>query len=271
MARPVPPLRTHTNRFGLREWQHRAMAAMAAWREGPFLLSAAPGAGKTRPALEFAREQLASGAMNAVVVACPTAPLTRQWARAADGIGLDLAPDTDTPRPPSGFHGVSVTYARIAKAPLRWARALPRRSLIIADEAHHLGEDLSWGVGFTRAFGSEARWLLLSGTPFRSDATPIPDGLPVNRRGCWPVVPFSNRDVAYVNALEQRLNSVLRRVAQNNGVTYVDTYTSSIGHDACTPPGTAWVNSIIPTSPGFPLHPNQTGEQNMANQVLSDY
>jgi lysophospholipase L1-like esterase len=98
-----------------------------------------------------------------------------------------------------------------------------------------------------------------------------PDGLPVNRRGCWPVVPFSNRDVAYANALEQRLNSVLRRVAQNNGVTYVDTYTSSIGHDACKPPGTAWVNSIIPTSPGFPLHPNQTGEQNMANQVLSDY
>jgi superfamily II DNA or RNA helicase len=174
MARPVPPLRTHTNRFGLREWQHRAMAAMAAWREGPFLLSAAPGAGKARPALEFAREQLASGAVNAVVVACPTAPLTRQWARAADGIGLDLAPDTDTPRPPSGFHGVSVTYARIAKAPMRWARALPRRSLIIADEAHHLGEDLSWGVGFTKAFGSEARWLLLSGTPFRSDATPIP-------------------------------------------------------------------------------------------------
>ncbi|MEO6857597.1 MAG: DEAD/DEAH box helicase family protein [Solirubrobacteraceae bacterium] len=170
----MPPLRTHTNRYGLREWQHRAMAAMAAWREGPFLLSAAPGAGKTRPALEFAREQLASGAVSAVVVACPTAPLTRQWARAADGIGLDLAPDTGTPRPPSGFHGVSVTYARIAKAPQRWARALPRRSLIIADEAHHLGEDLSWGVGFTTAFGSEARWLLLSGTPFRSDATPIP-------------------------------------------------------------------------------------------------
>jgi superfamily II DNA or RNA helicase len=46
--------------------------------------------------------------------------------------------------------------------------------LVIADEAHHLGEELAWGEGFSTAFGECARWLLLSGTPFRSDATPIP-------------------------------------------------------------------------------------------------
>lgn len=147
---------------------------MADWRDGPFLLSAAPGAGKTRPALELARQQLQAGAIGSVVVACPTAPLTRQWARAATGLGLDLAPDANSPRPPAGFHGVSVTYARIAKAPVRWSRALSRRTLVIADEAHHLGEDLTWGVSFARALGSAPRWLLLSGTPFRSDATPIP-------------------------------------------------------------------------------------------------
>ena len=150
---------------------------MARWIQSPptpFLLSAAPGAGKTRPALEFAREQLKAGNAGAVVVACPTAPLTRQWARAAHELGLDLAPDCDSPKPPSGFHGVSVTYARIAKAPRRWASSLPRRTLVIADEAHHLGEDLTWGVGFSRAFEASDRWLLLSGTPFRSDATPIP-------------------------------------------------------------------------------------------------
>jgi superfamily II DNA or RNA helicase len=54
------------------------------------------------------------------------------------------------------------------------ARALPRRTLVIADEAHHLGEDLTWGVAFAKAFQESSRWLLLSGTPFRSDATPIP-------------------------------------------------------------------------------------------------
>ena len=77
----------------LRAWQRRRCQRMADWTEGTFLLSAAPGAGKTRPALELAREQLATGAVKSVVVACPTAPLTRQWARAASGLGVELAPD----------------------------------------------------------------------------------------------------------------------------------------------------------------------------------
>jgi superfamily II DNA or RNA helicase len=147
---------------------------MDSWDSGPFLISAAPGTGKTRPALEFARAQLQRGAISSVVVACPTAPLTRQWAGAADGLGVDLVPDADSPRAPSGFHGVSVTYARIARGPARWAAALRPRTLVIADEAHHLGEELTWGVAFGRAFAAASRRLLLSGTPFRSDATPIP-------------------------------------------------------------------------------------------------
>jgi lysophospholipase L1-like esterase len=98
-----------------------------------------------------------------------------------------------------------------------------------------------------------------------------PDGLPVNGTTCWPVVPFSTGDVKYFNSLEQQLNQVLQQVAQANGAAYVDTFTSSIGHDACKSPGVAWVNGIIPTSPAFPLHPNQMGEQNMASQVLADY
>jgi superfamily II DNA or RNA helicase len=147
---------------------------MDGWTGGPFLISAAPGAGKTRPALEFARDQIAAGAARSVVIACPTAPLTRQWARAAHDLGLDLAPDVDSPRPPQGFKGVAVTYARIAKAPGRWSNATRATTLIVADEAHHLGEELAWGEGFSTAFAAAERWLLLSGTPFRSDATPIP-------------------------------------------------------------------------------------------------
>jgi superfamily II DNA or RNA helicase len=166
---------------------------MAAWEDGPFLVSAAPGAGKTRPALEFARAQLNAGAISAVVVACPTAPLTRQWARAAHDLGVDLAPDADSPKPPSGFHGVSVTYARLAKAPARWARSLPRRTLVIADEAHHLGEDLTWGLAFAKVFAESPRWLLLSGTPFRSDATPIP-GVSYDANG------MAEPDVSYTYA-----------------------------------------------------------------------
>ncbi len=170
----MPSPRPKSNRTSLRLWQTRALTRMADWESGSFLVSAAPGAGKTRPALEFARAQINAGAVSGVVVTCPTAPLTRQWARAAHDLGIDLAPDAGGPKPPSGFHGVSVTYARVAKAPVRWGRTLPRRTLVIADEAHHLGEELAWGVAFAKAFEQSPRWLLLSGTPFRSDATPIP-------------------------------------------------------------------------------------------------
>lgn len=97
-----------------------------------------------------------------------------------------------------------------------------------------------------------------------------PDGLPQNGSTCYPVVPVSSGDVKYFNSLELQLNQVIKQAAQSNNATYVDTFGSSIGHDACRPPGTAWVNGIIPTSPAFPLHPNQAGEQNMANQVLAD-
>ena len=172
-VRPVSAPRLQTTP-ALRVWQTRALVAMERWERGSFLLSAAPGAGKTRPALEFARRELASGAAASVVVACPTGPLTRQWARAASRLGVELAVDATSPRPPAGFDGVAVTYARIAKAPRRWERAATPRTLVVADEAHHLGEELAWGEAFTGALGGCQRWLLLSGTPFRSDATPIP-------------------------------------------------------------------------------------------------
>jgi lysophospholipase L1-like esterase len=97
-----------------------------------------------------------------------------------------------------------------------------------------------------------------------------PDGLPVDGSGCWPLVPLSPGDIAYFNSLEEMLNSVISQQAAANGATYVDTFTSSIGHDACKAPGVAWVNGIVPNSVAYPLHPNQAGEQNMANQVLAD-
>jgi lysophospholipase L1-like esterase len=93
-----------------------------------------------------------------------------------------------------------------------------------------------------------------------------PDGLPQNGSSCWPIVPVSRADVSWFNSLEIDLNGVLEQTAQANGATYVDTFTSSIGHDACTG-SNAWVNGIIPTSAALPLHPNQTGESNMARQV----
>jgi len=146
---------------------------MAAWDQGSFLLSAAPGASKTIPSLVFARRLLDAGTITRVHVVCPTAPLTRQWAEAAGRIGIQLAPDAEQLVPPRDFDGVAVTYARAAQSAGRWASQCGERTLIIADEAHHLGEELAWGEGFARAFAATKRWLLLSGTPFRSDGSAI--------------------------------------------------------------------------------------------------
>jgi superfamily II DNA or RNA helicase len=164
---------TQTLERPLRAWQREALARLARWESGPFLISAAPGAGKTRPALELAKTLLASRAVDRVVVLCPTVPLTRQWASAAAELHLELQPDAPSPRPPRDFHGVCVTYARVASDERAWS-GVTAETLVIADEAHHLGEELVWGSSFARAFATARRWLLLSGTPFRSDATPIP-------------------------------------------------------------------------------------------------
>ncbi|HEV2753331.1 MAG TPA: DEAD/DEAH box helicase family protein [Solirubrobacteraceae bacterium] len=178
----------------LRGWQEQALARLAEWDGSrPFLVSAAPGAGKTRPALVLARRLLRAGEIRRVVVVCPTTPLTRQWAQTAAAVGVQLAPDAERLRPPSGFDGVSVTYARAAAGARRWATECTPGTLVVADEAHHLGEDLAWGEGFATAFAPSARWLLLSGTPFRSDHSAIP-GVRYEDGVCVPDVTYSYAD-----------------------------------------------------------------------------
>jgi superfamily II DNA or RNA helicase len=201
----MPGSLTRSTSTPLRGWQRRALDRLADWSDGPFLISAAPGAGKTRPALELARGLLSAGTVRRVAVLCPTTPLTRQWAAAAAAVGLQLQPDAKGPRPPRDFDGVAVTYARVASDPGAWAAGVTADTLVVVDEAHHLGEDLAWGTGFTRAFAAAPRWLLLSGTPFRSDATPIPG---VRYDGEGIVVP----DVAYTYA-EAVADGVCRPVA----------------------------------------------------------
>jgi len=93
--------------------------------------------------------------------------------------------------------------------------------------------------------------------------------LPNSGGGCWPLVPIAYGDVPYLRGVEKALNSMLAAEAAANNATFVDTYTASIGHDACQAPGTKWVEGLIPTSLAAPFHPNRLGEQEMAQQVLA--
>ncbi|HWG60157.1 MAG TPA: SGNH/GDSL hydrolase family protein [Streptosporangiaceae bacterium] len=94
-----------------------------------------------------------------------------------------------------------------------------------------------------------------------------PDVLPNTGYGCWPVVPISYGDVPYLRGVENELNQMLADEAASHGATYVNTYTDSIGHDFCQPPGVKWVEGLVPTSPAAPVHPNALGEKAMAQQV----
>ncbi len=96
-----------------------------------------------------------------------------------------------------------------------------------------------------------------------------PDILPNTGYGCWPVVPVAYGDVPYLRGVENKLNAMLASEAAANGATFVNTYTDSIGHDVCQPPGTRWVEGLVPTAPAAPFHPNQLGEQHMATQVIA--
>jgi lysophospholipase L1-like esterase len=92
--------------------------------------------------------------------------------------------------------------------------------------------------------------------------------LPDDGPGCFPVVPFSPGDVAFLRTTQKRLNAMLAAEADAAGAGYVDTYTASIGHDACQLPGTKWVEGLVPTAPAAPVHPNALGMAGMAAAVV---
>ena len=64
------------------------------------------------------------------------------------------------------------------------------------------------------------------------------------------------------------INAMLKTTAEANGALYVDTYTPTLGHDVCALPPFKFIEALVPTSPGAPLHPNIQGESAMASAVV---
>ncbi|HEY1820562.1 MAG TPA: SGNH/GDSL hydrolase family protein [Trebonia sp.] len=87
--------------------------------------------------------------------------------------------------------------------------------------------------------------------------------------GCWPAVPITNGDIAYLRGIEVKANAMLAADAQAAGDTFVDTYTPTIGHDFCTAESVRDVEGLLPGSLALPFHPNARGQQAMANAVLA--
>lgn len=161
----------------LRAWQQEAIAEYFAREPKDFLVAATPGAGKTTFALRLVTELLAQRKIDRVTVVAPTEHLKRQWADAAHRVGVRLDPSFKNAQGWAGkhFHGVAVTYAQVAtRAALHRSMTEGDRTLVILDEVHHGGDALSWGDAIREAFEPATRRLSLTGTPFRSDTSPIP-------------------------------------------------------------------------------------------------
>ncbi len=171
--RPAPLVAVEAG-LTLRAWQQRAVPAILQHQERSFLLHVAPGGGKTIPALIVARQLIERGDLVRVVIVAPTANLARQWAATAHRIGLNITPNWQGQREPRDMHGIAITYQRVHHGALALAAGCRDATLVIADEPHHLGADRSWAAAFEQGFAGASRWVLLSGTPFRSDGRPIP-------------------------------------------------------------------------------------------------
>ncbi|MDE9367786.1 DEAD/DEAH box helicase [Luteipulveratus sp. YIM 133132] len=161
----------------LRAWQAEALERYLG--EGPrdFLAVATPGAGKTTYALRVATELLGAGIVRQVTIVAPTEHLKTQWADAAARVGINIDPRFTNAQEvhAADYDGVAVTYAGVASRPaLHRARTEAVPTLVILDEIHHGGDAKSWGDALREAFEPATRRLSLTGTPFRSDTSPIP-------------------------------------------------------------------------------------------------
>jgi superfamily II DNA or RNA helicase len=174
---PVRPLPAWPAGRPLRSWQEEAVAAALSHPHRSFLASATPAAGKTTFGLHVAHRMLSERRVARVCVVAPTTHIARQWAADAARYGLDLEPNRPNSAGPEprDRHGVAVTYQTLAAGPAAHRRRCAEvPTLLIADEPHHMGDQAAWGRSAQTAFADARFRLLLSGTPFRSDNTPIP-------------------------------------------------------------------------------------------------
>ncbi|AQA02047.1 hypothetical protein BVC93_05930 [Mycobacterium sp. MS1601] len=161
----------------LRSWQRKALVKYLTTKPRDFLAVATPGAGKTTFAIRLAAELLNERVVEKVTIVVPTEHLKIQWARSAatQGIALDPKFSNSNSQTSSEYHGVVVTYAQVASHPFRHrVRTENYKTLVIFDEIHHGGDAKSWGDAIREAFDDATRRLALTGTPFRSDDSPIP-------------------------------------------------------------------------------------------------
>jgi lysophospholipase L1-like esterase len=138
--------------------------------------------------------------------------------------------------------------------------------------AHYTGGGTDRLAALVRAEGPRLA-AVLAGIAARAPRARIvvvgyPDMFPISG-GCWPAVPITDGDVAYLRGIELQLNAVLAADAKAANATFVDTYTPTIGHDFCQPERIRDVEGLLPGSLVLPFHANARGQAAIAAAVLA--
>ncbi|RFU82587.1 hypothetical protein DY218_31565 [Streptomyces triticagri] len=88
------------------------------------------------------------------------------------------------------------------------------------------------------------------------------DGAP-----CREAIPLADGDLGWFGEKERQFNTMPAQQVNVYDATCVDTYTPSIGRDACKPVGVRWVEpEDVGDGAGF--HPNGAGHRAMTEEVV---
>jgi hypothetical protein len=94
-----------------------------------------------------------------------------------------------------------------------------------------------------------------------------PEITPVNGY-CPEAIPWTTGDLKWFNLdVQRRGNASLALEALRNNAVYVDTFTPSIGHNACEAVGTRWIEPLFGSLTGVAVHPNALGQKHDAIDV----
>jgi hypothetical protein len=85
---------------------------------------------------------------------------------------------------------------------------------------------------------------------------------------CPSAMPWTTGDLKWFrNGVQIPGNETLKEEAANTGAVFVNTFPKSINHDVCQPPGVRWIEPLIGSLTGVPVHPNAMGEEQDALRV----
>ena len=146
-----------------------------------FMLHAFPGTGKTLLSTLIAKYLIEEKFIDQVIICVPSKQLKRQMERDARKVGLWLNKKYLDVR---HHHGIVCTYSQIGNINRNTGHMLnaeilreicsDKKTMVIADECHHLSDQQNWGESFQNAFSSTVARLMTTGTAFRSDGGRIP-------------------------------------------------------------------------------------------------